>query len=343
MNINFEHRSAAHCETGVTSNMLNFYGCQLSESMIFGIGEGLAFIYIPFESFKGNSLKFSFRSFSGAIFACAMKKLRVKVGLKRFTNKENGMKEMDKLLSEGIPVGNVVGLYHLPYSPVQVHFNAHNLCVVGREGDEYIISDPSWHDTLQKISYSDLMKVRFSEGMFKPRGKMYWIKEKPVLPNDMRHIIEHSIKKTCRKMIGTLLLPNSGVRGIAMLSKKVRNLEVKYGEKDAMLYLATLVQAIEEIGTGGAGYRYMYGFFLHEAAEMLDEPKLKDFSVEMSRIGDLWRQFALECARKFKKRSEASYDDLADKLVEIAAAEKKFFVTLKKVKLEKQELNLGLG
>ena len=330
MSINFEHRAAAHCETGVTSNMLNFYGCQLSEPMIFGIGEGISFIYIPFVSFKGNSLKFSFRSFPGAIFTCAMKKLRIKVEFKRFANKEAGMKEMDKLLSEGIPVGNVVGLYYLPYSPIRVHFNAHNLCVVGREGDEYIISDPSWHTTLLKISYNDLLKVRFSEGLFKPRGKMYWIKEKPVLSYDMRHIIKNSINNTCRKMIGILFAPHFGVRGIVALAKKIRKLEEKYGEKDALLYLATLVQAIEEIGTGGAGYRYMYGLFLHEAAQMLDEPVFNEFSAQMTRIGDLWRQFALECGRKFKNRSRESYNELADRLLKIAASEKEFFINLRK-------------
>jgi hypothetical protein len=51
MTINFEHRPSSHCETGVTSNILHFYGYQLSEAMIFGIGEGIAFIYIPFVSF----------------------------------------------------------------------------------------------------------------------------------------------------------------------------------------------------------------------------------------------------------------------------------------------------
>jgi hypothetical protein len=179
------------------------------------------------------------------------------------------------------------------------------------------------------------MKVRFSEGVFKSHGKMYWIKEKPALTVDMRHIIERSIKKTCRKMIGIPFVPQFGVRGIVTLSKQIRKLGKKYSEKDAMLYLASLVQAIEEIGTGGAGYRYMYGLFLHEAAEMLNEPKLKDFSVEMNHIGDLWREFALECIRKLKKRSNASYGDLADKVVEIAKAEKKFFLALQKEKLGK--------
>ena len=129
-------------------------------------------------------------------------------------------------------------------------------------------------------------------------------------------------------MVG-IPLANFGTRGIVTMSKQIRKLEKRYGEKDAMLYLATLVQAIEEIGTGGAGYRYMYGIFLHEASEMLKEPKLQDYSLEMTRIADLWRHFALECVRKFKKRTQASFDDLADKLLEIAEAEKKFFVALK--------------
>jgi len=334
MTINFEHREAAHCETGVISNMLNFYGYQLSESMIFGIGEGYNFIYIPFVTFKGNSLKFSFRSLPGSIFAKAMKKLRVKIGLKSFSSKEDAMNEMDKLLALGIPVGNVVGMYHLPYSPIRTHFNAHNLCVVGKKDNEYIISDPSWHTTLINISYSDLMKVRFPQGAFKPNGKMYWIKEKPVLA-DISHIIERSIKKTCKKMIGTPLISCLGVRGIVTLSKQVRKLDKKYGEKDAMLFLASLVQSIEEIGTGGAGYRYMYGIFLHEAAEILNETKLKTASIEMNHIGNLWRELALECGRKIKNRSSASYNDLADKLVEIAASEKKFFVALQKEKFRK--------
>jgi hypothetical protein len=241
---------------------------------------------------------------------------------------------MDKLLALGIPVGNVVGMYHLPYSPIRTHFNAHNLCVVGKKDNEYIISDPSWNTTLINISYSDLMKVRFPQGAFKPNGKMYWIKEKPVLA-DISHIIERSIKKTCKKMIGTPLISCLGVRGIVTLSKQVRKLDKKYGEKDAMLFLASLVQSIEEIGTGGAGYRYMYGIFLHEAAEILNETKLKTASIEMNHIGNLWRELALECGRKIKNRSSASYNDLADKLVEIAASEKKFFVALQKEKFRK--------
>ena len=39
--IEFPHHQAAHCENGVTSNLLKFYKVPLSEPMVFGIGSGL--------------------------------------------------------------------------------------------------------------------------------------------------------------------------------------------------------------------------------------------------------------------------------------------------------------
>jgi hypothetical protein len=329
MNLNFEHRSAAHCETGVVSNLLNFYGYQLSEPMVFGIGAGLFFVDMPFVSFKGNMMKFSFRTLPGAVFAHSMKNLKIKVGWKkRFLNKEKAMIKVDKLLAQGTPVANVVGLYFLPYTPMRIHFNAHHLCVIGKEGDEYTVSDPTVA-AMQKLSSAHLKKVRFSRGMLKPQGKMYWIKEKPVAPLNLHAAIIKGIKTTCSKMLGIPLLP-LGIRGIVLLSKQIRKLDSQYGEQDALIFLATLLQAMEEFGTGGAGFRFLYSAFLYEAADVLNKPDLKDFAKEMTGIGDLWRLFALECGRKFKNRSKESYHDLADRVLEIAAAEKKFFIDLEK-------------
>ena len=329
MMLNFEHRSAAHCEAGVVSNLLNFYGIRLSEPMVFGIGAGLYFINMPFVSFKGNMSKFSFRTLPGGIFTHAMKNLQVKIGRKRhFFNEEKAMKEVDKLLAQGIPVGNIVGLYFLPYTPIRIHFNVHHLCIIGKEGDEYIVSDPTV-PTIQKLSSVTLKKVRFSKGMFKPQGKMYWVKEKPSTSPDLHAAIMNGLKTTCKNMIGTPIFA-IGVSGIVSLSKQIRKLEAKYGEQDALIFLATLLQSMEEFGTGGAGFRFVYSAFLYETADVLNKPEFKDFSEEMTKIGDLWRQFALECGRKFKKRNEESYDQLADRLLEIAAKEKEFFIALRK-------------
>ena len=136
-------------------------------------------------------------------------------------------------------------------------------------------------------------------------------------------------------MVGIYGIPMAsylGVRGIVKLSKYIRNLEAKLGEK-APILLAKMIRYLEELSTGGAGYRYIFGAFLFEAAEVLEKPKLKEYSVEINRIGNLWREFAIAGGRKLKNRNTISYDELADRLLEIAAAEKSFFVALRKEKL----------
>ncbi|MEY4895573.1 MAG: hypothetical protein RI890_372, partial [Actinomycetota bacterium] len=43
MIIPFKHQLQAHCESGVTSNLLKHYGLPISEPLAFGIGSGLFF------------------------------------------------------------------------------------------------------------------------------------------------------------------------------------------------------------------------------------------------------------------------------------------------------------
>ena len=47
MKIDFAHRQSAHCESGVTSNLLLHRGLEISEALAFGLGSGLFFGYVP--------------------------------------------------------------------------------------------------------------------------------------------------------------------------------------------------------------------------------------------------------------------------------------------------------
>jgi len=330
MRLNFEHRSASHCETGNISNMLNYNGYQLNEPMIFGIGSGLYFFHLPFMWLDSGLPICNFRTLPGNVFVRAMKNLHIKFGLKTFVNKEKAMLEMDKLLAEGKPVGAVVGVYFLPYfsSHVLLHFNAHNICIIGKEGDDYIVSEPV-SDKLQKLTYKELQRARFAKGVLNSRGKMYWIIEKQTDTSYLKKAVTAGIKRTCRNMLD-ILFPFVGVKGIAILSKRMRRWEEKYGEKNALRYLRQMIAALEELGTGGAGFRFLYSAFLQEASDQLNLPKLKEFSLEMNRIGDLWRQFTIDGGRLLKNNENVTFEQLADKLSEIAGKEKEFFLSLRK-------------
>ena len=122
MKINFQHRQSAHCENGVTANLMNYYGIKLSEPMAFGIGSGLFFSYMPFV--KLNSLPvISFRPWPGAIFKRVTKRLGVEIEYQKFPDRQKAMDALDNKMDKGIPTGMLVGVFNLPYFPQEYRFH----------------------------------------------------------------------------------------------------------------------------------------------------------------------------------------------------------------------------
>ncbi|MCP4910521.1 MAG: BtrH N-terminal domain-containing protein [Bacteroidetes bacterium] len=330
-NIHFEHKQSAHCENGVVSNMLNFYGIKLSEPMVFGIGSGLFFSHMPFLKVGGIPVT-SFRPLPGMIFKRLSKRLGIKFEKHRYSNPHKSMEALDKNLQNGIPTGMLVGVYHLTYfpDPYRFHFNAHNIIVFEKKDNTYIISDPIM-EGYESLSYNELLKVRYARGLFAPKGHMYWPKFVPK-EIDLKSAIKKGIAHTCKDML-TIPIPMFGVKGIRYLAKKVRSYPKKLSSRRAASYTGQIVRAQEEIGTGGAGFRYMYSAFIQEAAEIMQNEKLRELSFELTSIGDLWREFAIITGRIVKNRNtvDESYDKAADLLLVIADKEEIFFKELNKL------------
>lgn len=329
VDLKFEHKQSAHCENGVVSNLLQFYGIEISEPMVFGIGSGLFFSHMPFLKVGGIPVT-SFRPLPGIIFKRISRRLGIKFEKHKYAKPHKAMEALDANLKKGIPTGMLVGVYHLTYfpDPYRFHFNAHNIVVFGKQNDRYIISDPIMESS-ETLSYDELLRVRYAKGTFAPKGHMYWAVDIPKKINIESAIIK-GIKHTCKDML-TIPIPMFGVKGIRFLSKKVRSYPNKLGARRAASYTGQIVRAQEEIGTGGAGFRYMYGAFLQEASLVLKNDELKKLSYEISDIGDRWREFAVITGRIVKNRNKAdeSYDKAADLLLVIAEKEKEFFTKLR--------------
>ncbi len=329
MEINFEHGHAAHCESGVVRNLLNFYGVRLSEPMVLGLGAGIFFCHLPFFKVNGYAMT-SFRYISGRIFSDVTKTLGVEYRKHTFKDPDQAMAKLDEVLFSGTPVGLRVGVYNLTYFPKEfrVHFNGHNLCVIGKEGDEYIISDPIGQKK-NRLSSADLKKVRFACGAIPPRGSMYYITSMEHSKPLDAHMIEKSIIRTCKNMLH-IPLPMFGAKGIAYLARRMRKWEKLFGKQGAALNLAQIIRMLEEIGTGGAGFRFMYAAFLQEVSQLLNRPEWNQLSMDLTEVGDLWRDFSYNAARFFKQRDPValSYEDLAVKLEVISARECDIFKRL---------------
>ncbi len=328
METKFTHHQSAHCENGVASNLLKHNGLKISEPMVFGIGSGLFFVYLPF--LKVNfAPAISYRPMPGIIFNRLAKRLGLKIKRIKFSNESSAVKALDENLKNNIPTGLQVGVFNLTYFPdeYRFHFNAHNLVVYGKTDTHYLISDPVMENATT-LTHAELNKVRFAKGAFAPRGQMYY----PIhIPEhiDLKKAILKGIKNTCRDMLAPA--PIIGVRGIRLVARMIKKWPAKHGTKKANHYLAQIVRMQEEIGTGGGGFRFIYAAFLQEAAVILGNEKLKELAAEMTIIGDAWRDFAVNASRIYKNRStqEDAYNTVADELLAIADKEEAFFKKLK--------------
>lgn len=326
--IPFRHRQSSHCESGVTSNLLLHYGHSLSEAMAFGIGQGIFFAYLPF--LKVNELPLTtFRCAVGGILKRVSKRLGCDLEWRTFRDAGEAMDALDRKLEEGTPVGCRTGGYWLPYFPpaFRIHFNMHNLVVFGRRGDDYLISDPVFPEPVT-CPRKDLVKARFAQGALAPRGTMYCVSRNSE-SYDLPSAILRGIRGACRTMLYTPG-PVIGVRGIRFLASRMEHWPRRLGERGASRCLGQVIRMQEEIGTGGAGFRFMYAAFLQEAGDAMRIPRLQEISAELTAVGDRWREFALLGSRNCKERGSRSesYADLAAILRECAAGEEKVYRSL---------------
>lgn len=331
--INFHHIQTAHCECGVISNIFRHYGLDISEPMALGIGAGIFFGHLPFVKVNGVPGT-TYRVIPGAIFKRVCRRLGVEMESHQFSSVEKAMQELDRVIAAGTPVGLQTSVYYLPYFPpsYRFHFNAHNLVIYGKGDVNYHVSDPIM-DRVTEIDPASLIEARFAKGFPAPKGRMYYAKHVPKEVS-LETPVRQGIKQACDDMLN-IPLPFFGVKGIRFLANRLKNYPEKVGDRRAVLYLGNVIRMQEEIGTGGAGFRFMYAAFLQEAAGILQKEQLSQLSKELTEVGDIWRNFAFNAGRVCKSRavSGTSYKDLSDMLLQCAVQEEVLFRKLSKVKL----------
>jgi len=310
----FQHRQSAHCESGVMANLLTHAGLPMSEPMAFGLASGLAFAYLPIVKLGGMPL-IAYRMPPKHIIRTLSKRLGARLHTATFRQPEQGRLALDRALAEGRLAGLQSSVFWLPYFPPEMrfHFNAHNLLAYGRDGDDYLLSDPVFEEPVRCAS-ADLQKARFAKGALAAKGLMYWLEDVPP-EQDWDRLVRQSLVSTTRILDG-MPLPWIGIRGIRHLAAQIRKLDPAQAKYNR-LYLTHIVR------TGGAGFRFMYASFLQESGALLGDPALNDMATQLTRIGDDWRQFASACVRQSRnKQGDGDFNAIAGMLEGIAVQER---------------------
>src|SRR5574343_606784 len=284
--MDFQHRQASHCESGVMSNLLRHHGLPLSEPMTFGLSSALSFAYLPIIKINGLPLV-AYRMPPKAIIKGLQKPLGLKMRFETFRNPAAGVARLNELLDQGQLVGLQTSVFWLPYLPedLRFHFNAHNVLAFGRDpaSGDYLLSDPVAETTVT-CAPADLQRARFAKGALAPKGLLYYPVGTPRTP-DWQKVLPSAIKKTTRIMLDAPL-PIIGVRGIRWLAKAIEKLDTGSDAAHSKLFIGQVVRMQEEIGTGGGGFRVIYASFVQEAADLLARPALGELAEQLIDIGD---------------------------------------------------------
>ena len=330
--IAYNHKMAAHCESGTVTSLLNHRGLEITEALVFGISSGIFFGY--FHKMKSFTFPtFIVRNKPGQMRSNISKRLGIKFHTEKFRKPEEGQIALDRLIEKNIPVAVQVDFFYMDYIPSweRVHINVHFIVITGKVGSKYIVSD-SYFPQLVELESESLRKARFAGGSMSPKGFLFYPETIPE-KIDFGKAIKRGIKKSCYNML-KIPIPFLGIKGIRLFAKKIvqwpsRSRDIEHLSHEVMKINILL----EDQGTGGAGFRFLFATFLQQAAEILNKPGLNDLSKEMMLIGDGWREISLRAARYGKNRDLGTdrLKELGELISDRASAEESFFKKLYKL------------
>lgn len=165
-----------HCETTATGTLLHQIGVELSEPMLFGLGEGLGFIY-----WKMKTMDFPF--IGGRIKADLLtkniaKNLNLELTVKETSSKQKAWEGVKQLLDNGQAVGLKLDCFHLEYFSRPFHFAGHYAAIYGYDSDNAFLVDTRQQGGLVTTSLKSLASARAEKGPMSSKN-LYYILLKP--------------------------------------------------------------------------------------------------------------------------------------------------------------------
>ena len=289
---NFLHRPGVHCESSALRDIFEFYGFTFSESMIFGLGSGLGFIY-----WYGKQMPYPFVGGRARdLHKNLCNNLGVSVKVNKTSSKTKAYEALRKLIAEDVPVMIHVDMPFLKYLglPKEAHFGGHVVVVAGIDENKGVvyIADTNF-EKLQTATLKELEEARASKFKpFPPENKWFTFDFSSELTS-LKRAIKIGINKTVKTM-SEPPIRNLGTRGIQHFANEIVKWPKEYPPIKLpfqQLYEVTYIM-LEEDGTGGGFFRYLYSKFLKEASEYLGIKEVADLGEQYRHVGEKWTKVA---------------------------------------------------
>jgi len=279
----FKHFKGQHCETTATGSLLKQIGIDLSEPMLFGIGEGLGFIFWNMKimdfPFIGGRVK------PDVLTENICRNLNLKLEVTETSSTKKAWENAAKHLENGKAVGLKLDCYHLEYFTNKFHFAGHYAAMYGYDNEFAYLVDTDQQGGKVKTSLKSLELARNEKGPMSSRNRTYAISK-----NDNTYDLKKAIKKAIYNNAVEFLNPpikNISYKGILKASSEIK--KWFKNSKDIKGDFQTTSMLMEKAGTGGSLFRNLYRDFLKESAELLNSKEIKEAFQEYSEIAALWK------------------------------------------------------
>lgn len=271
-----------HCETTATGTLLLQQQIDLPEPMLFGLGEGLGYIFWNMKTmdmpFIGGRVK------PDALTEKLAANLQVTLTVKETASPQKAWDAVKQLLDKGQVVGLKLDCFYLEYFSRPFHFAGHYAALYGYDETHAYLVDTRQQGGKVKTSLQSLAAARAAKGPMASRHLYYTIQK-----NERTYDLPKAIRTAIRNNATDFLNPpitNIGYKGIEKTAAEIVRWfkRSKTVEKD----FSTTALLMEKAGTGGALFRNLYRDFLALSREHINAEQLHEAHETFAATATAW-------------------------------------------------------
>lgn len=305
-----------HCETTATGTLLRQLDIELSEPMLFGLGEGLGFIFWNMKSmnfpFIGGRVK------TDLLTQNIARNLNLELTVKETASTQKAWDNVKELIDNGQVVGLKLDCFHLQYFSRPFHFAGHYAALYNYDNENAYLVDTKQQGGQVKTSLKSLALARAEKGPMSSKNLYYTLSI-----TDKKFDLKTSIITAIRNNANDYINPpitNIGYKGISKTSTEI----IKWFKtsKDIETEFKTSAMMMEKAGTGGALFRNLYRDFLKESYDILKLDKLKSGHEAFVEIAELWTSVS-QLFEKVSQTKDFKYIQQASDILKIISNKEK--------------------
>lgn len=273
-----------HCETTATGSLINQIGLEFSEPMLFGLGQGLGFIFWNMKTmdfpFLGGRIK------PEAVTQNIAANLNLTLEVEETASPKKAWETVKSNIDRNIATGLKLDCYHLDYFKRKMHFAGHYVAMYGYDEDFAYLVDTTQQGTKVQTSLKSLELARNEKGPMSSKNLSYTIQALNKTCN-----IKEAVITAIRHNAADYLNPpikNIGYKGVLKASDEIK----KWFKNSSNIRrdFKTTAALMEKGGTGGALFRNLYRDFLNEAFKLTDIIEIYEAYKMFAETAGLWTE-----------------------------------------------------